>query len=237
MTLDLALLGLVLLAALAGAVTGALRQVLTLAGVVAGWAAARFLAPHLVRQLDAPSAATRALVVAGTFVAAWVVASLLGRAVRRAVQGEEERPGGLDRVLGALLGAAKGTLVAWVFLALLALLGGKVALGSVRIDDRHSRAAAWAARHDLLAAADPGAARTLRRLGELWRDPVKRQKLLHDPDWKRLLEKSGLTSTLDQAAGAAGERPAAARDQAPARAAERLDERQLKALLDKLEAE
>jgi len=64
-TLDLALLGLVLLAAVAGAFSGALRQLLTLAGVVAGWAAARWLAPWITRQLDAPSATLRALVVAG----------------------------------------------------------------------------------------------------------------------------------------------------------------------------
>lgn len=236
-TLDLALLGLVLLAALAGAFSGALRQVLKLAGVVAGWAAARFLAPRLVQQLDAPSTAARALVVAGTFVAAWLVVALLGRAIRRAVQGEEERPGQFDRFMGALLGAAKGTLVAWVFLALLALLGGRLVLGSLRIEGTGSQAAALAARHDLLAAADPEAARTLRRLGELWRNPARRERLLRHPDWKKLLEKSGWKSALGRGAEAAGDRSAEDRDKAQAKAAELLDERELRALLDKLEAE
>ncbi len=143
MTLDLVLLGLVLLAAVAGAMSGALWQVLKLAGVVAGWAAARWLAPRVVQQLQDPSAATRALVVAGAFVAAWMVVAMLARAIRRAVQGEEEEPGGLDRALGAVLGAAKGALVAWVFLSLLALMGGRLALGPLRVESRGSRAAAW----------------------------------------------------------------------------------------------
>jgi membrane protein required for colicin V production len=235
--LDLALLGLVLLAAVAGAFSGALRQLLKLAGVVAGWAAARWLAPVLTKQLDAPSATTRTLVIVATFVAAWALVALLARAIRRAVQGEELRPGGLDRALGALLGAAKGALVAWVFLALLALLGGKVVLGSLRIDDRGSRAAALAARCDLLAAADPGMARTLRRLSAAWRDPAKRERLLREPGWKKLLESSGLKAALDRGLDAVGEGSAAARGKAGKVPAELLDEAELKKLLDKLEAE
>jgi len=136
-----------------------------------------------------------------------------------------------------LLGAAKGTLVAWVFLALLALLGGRLVLGSLRIEGTGSRAAALAARHDLLAAADPDAARTLRRLGELWRNPARRERLLRHPDWQKLLEKSGWRSALGRGADAAGDRSAEARDKAQAKAAELLDERELRALLDKLEAE
>ena len=223
----------VLLAAIAGAVSGALRQVLKLAGVVAGWAAARFLAPQFARQLEVTSATSRALVIAGTFVAAWLLVALLARAIRRAVQGEEERPGRLDRLLGALLGAAKGTLVAWVFLALLSLLGGKLALGSLRIENRGSRAAALAARHDLLEAADPEAARTLRRLGELWRDPAKRERLLRDPGWGKVLERSGLKAALDKGASGAGDAAAKARLQAT----ELLSNPELKALLEKLSAE
>lgn len=233
MTLDLALLGLVLLAAVAGAVSGALWQVLKLAGVVAGWASARWLAPRVVQQLQAPSAATRALVVAGAFVGAWMVVAILARAIRRAVQGEEEEPGGLDRALGAVLGAAKGALVAWIFLSLLALMGGRLALGPLRVESRGSRAAAWAARHDLLALASPKAARAAQRLAELWRDPAKRERLLRDPGWSRLLEKSGLKEALDQGASGAGDAAGAARKKAEALS----EDPELKALMEKLSVE
>jgi membrane protein required for colicin V production len=231
--LDLALLGLVLLAAVAGAVSGALWQVLKLAGVVAGWAAARWVAPRVLHQLQAPSAATRALVVAGAFVVAWMVATMLARAIRRAVQGEEEEPGGLDRALGALLGAAKGALVAWVLLSLLALLGGRLSLGPLLIESRGSRAAALTAGHDVLALAGPKAARLARQLAEIWRDPAKRERLLRDPGWKGLLEKSGLKAALDQGASGAGDAAGAVREKSEAL----LDDPELKALLEKLSVE
>jgi membrane protein required for colicin V production len=233
-TLDLAVLVVVLLAAVAGAVSGALRQVLKLAGVVAGWAAARWLAPRVVLQLQAPSAATRALVTVAAFLVAWLVAAVLARAILRAVQGEEEEPGGVDRLLGAVLGAAKGTLVAWVLLSLLALLGGRLVLGSFRLEGRGSWAAALAARHDLLSLASPGAARSAQRLVELWRDPVRRERLLRDPGWTRLLERSGLKETLDRSASGTGKAAEDAAGAARKQAEGLLADPELKALLDKL---
>ncbi len=233
MTLDLAVLGLVLLAAVAGAVSGGLRQVSKLAALVAGWAAARWLAPRLIRELDRPSSAAWALVVAGTFVAGWLVGSLLARAIRRALQGEEEAPGRLDRLLGAVLGAAKGGLVAWVLLSLLTLLGGRLSLGALRVESRGSRAAALAARHDIFSLADARTARVARRLMEAWRDPVKRERLLRDPGWSRLLETSGLRSALDRGAGGAADAAGAVRQKIEAL----LDDSEAPALLEKLDTD
>ena len=237
MTLDLAVLGLVLLAAVAGAVSGALRQVLKLAGVVAGWAAARWLAPRVVQELHAPSAATRVAITAGVFLATWLVVALLAPTILRAVQGEEERPGGLDRLLGALLGAAKGGLVAWVLLALLALLGGRLAIGSLLIESRGSRAAALAARHDLLSLASPRAARLAQRLVEIWRDPARRDRLLREPGWTRLLERSGLKEALVRSLSGTGPAAEEAAGAARRRAEDLLADPELKALLEKLGTE
>jgi membrane protein required for colicin V production len=236
-TLDLAVLGLMLVAALAGAFSGALRQVLKLAGVVAGWAAARYLAPRVLLQLHAPSATTRVLVTAAAFLVAWMVALVVARAIVQTVQGEEEEPGWLDRLLGALLGAAKGALVAWVFLSLLALLGGRLALGALVIEGRGSLAAALVARHDLLTLASPGTARSAQRLVEIWRDPAKRERLLKDPGWNRLLEKSGLKETLDRSASGTGKAAEEAAGQARRRAEDLLADPDLKALLDRLGTE
>jgi membrane protein required for colicin V production len=232
-TLDLAVLGLVLLAAAAGAVSGGLRQVLKLAALVAGWAAARWLAPWLVRELDPRSSAAWALIVAGTFVAGWLVGSLLARAILRAVQGEEEEPGRLDRLLGAVLGAAKGVLVTWVLLSLLTLLGGRLVLGPLQVESRGSRAAALVARHDIFSLADARTARTARRLMEAWRDPVKRERLLRTPGWSRLLETSGLRSALDRGAGGAEDAAGTARQKVEAL----LEEPELRTLLERLGAD
>jgi membrane protein required for colicin V production len=227
-TLDLAVLGLLLLAAVAGAVSGALAQVLRLLGVVAGWAAARFLAPLLAARLGVHGAAGRAALAAGAFVAAWLVVGLVARGIRRSLDDEAE-PSGLDRLLGALLGGAKGALVAWVLLSLLALLGGRLDLGPLRVEARGSRAAALAARHDLLSLADPEAARLARKLAEIWRDPARRERLLRDPGWSRLLERSGLKEALDQGAGGAG--------RAREKAEDLLADPELKALLERLSRE
>jgi membrane protein required for colicin V production len=232
-TLDLVVLGLVLLAAAAGAVGGGLRQVLKLAALVAGWAAARWLAPRLVRELEPRGSAAGALIVAGTFVAGWLVASLLALAIRRAVQGEEEAPGRLDRLVGAVLGAAKGALVAWVLLSLLTLLGGRLVLGPLRVESRGSRAAALVARHDLFSLADARTARAARRLVEAWRDPVKRERLLRDPAWSRLLETSGLRSALDRGAGGAEDAAGAARRKVEGL----MDDPELRSLLERLGAD
>jgi membrane protein required for colicin V production len=234
--LDLAVLGLLLLTALAGALTGALRQVLKLAGVVAGWSAARFLAPQLLRQLHAPSEVTRVVVVAATFLLAWLLAALLGRAIRRAVQGEEERPGWFDRLLGAVLGAAKGALLAWLLLSLLALLGGRLAFGSFRVESRGSQAAALAARHDLLSLGSPGAVRSAQRLVEIWRDPVKRQRLLQDPGWNRMLERSGLKDVLDRGDAGSGKGADGTAGTAHHKVEDLLADPELKGLLEKLGA-
>jgi membrane protein required for colicin V production len=227
-TLDLAVLGLLLLAAVAGAVSGALSQVLRLLGVVAGWAAARFLAPMLAARLGVHGAAGRAALAAAVFVGAWLVVGLVARGVQRSLDDDGE-PSLLDRLLGAVLGGAKGALVAWVLLSLLALLGGRLALGSLVVETRGSRAAALAARHDLLSLADPEATRLAQRLVELWRDPARRERLLKDPGWSRLLERSGLKSALDQGAAGAGE--------AREKAGDLLADPELKAMLERLSKE
>jgi hypothetical protein len=129
-----------------------------------------------------------------------------------------------------VLGAAKGALVAWVLLSLLTLLGGRFELGSLRVESRGSRAAALAAGHDLFVLASPKAARSAQRLLAIWRDPARRERLLRDPGWSRLLEQSGLKAALDRSVGGAGEPGRAARD----RTEDLLADPEMKALLEKL---
>jgi membrane protein required for colicin V production len=212
-TLDHALLALVALFALAGAFSGALRQLIKLAGVVAGWLAAVHLAPRLAPWLFGarPLPWQRAAAAVGAFAAAALLVSILGGLLRRAVQGPEGRPGPADRALGALLGGAKAALAAWVVLSALALAGGRVHLGPWSFDPRASAAGAFAARHNLVAAADPAAARKVEQLLRLTQDPQARRELVErDPGLRALLEDPRLR-TLLEGIGAAGE---GARDKA-----------------------
>jgi len=207
-TLDLAVLAVLLLFAVAGAFSGALRQFLKLVGVVAGWLAAVHLAPRLVPLVFGarPFPWQRSAAAVATFVAVVVLVAVAGRLVRRAVQGPDGHPGPVDRVLGALLGGAKAGLAVWVVLSALALAGGAVHLGPWSFDPRRSDAGAFAARHNLLVAADPAAARKLEKLIKLTQDPAARRELLQkDPGLRKLLDDPRLGTLLERGSAAAGE--------------------------------
>ncbi len=225
-TLDLVVLGLLLLFAVAGAFSGALRQVVQLLGVVAGWLAARHLAPRLAGALlgwRAPSW-QRAAVAAACFVAAALLVGLVGGWVARRLHGPGGKPGPADRGLGALLGGAKAGLAAWVLLSALALAGGPLVVGGFRLDVRGSDFGALAARHNLLTRAAPEQARGLQRLLEATRDPAARQRLLErDPRFGRLLNDPKVQALLERQGWG---------DEPPV-----LSDPELKQLLDRLEVE
>ncbi len=165
-TLDLVILGLLLLFAVAGAFSGALRQLFRLGGVVAGWLAASRLAPRLAGPVLGSHATSwqRAALAVGCFVAAVLLVGLLGRAVAKRLQGPGGSPGPADRAAGALLGGLKAGLAVWVLLSALALARGPIVVGSFRLDVRASDFGSLAARYNLLEAAAPEEAGRLERL-------------------------------------------------------------------------
>jgi membrane protein required for colicin V production len=208
-TLDLVVLGLLLLFAVAGAFSGALRQLTQLASVVAGWAAARYLAPRLAGPLlgPRPPAWERGALAAGCFLGAVFLVWLLGRAIARRVHGPGGEPGPVDRAAGALLGGLKAGLAAWVLLSALALARGPIVVGSLKLDLRGSDFGSLAARHNLLEAAAPKEAGRLERLLRAIRDPAARQRLLGaDPKASRLLDDPRVKALLERPPGEDRER-------------------------------
>lgn len=196
MVLDLAVLAALLLAALAGACSGALRQLVQLAAAVIGWAAARFLGPSVAigfaRFVPGPMA--RPVAAGLLFAGGFALASLLGAALVRASAKEGGGRGPADRGLGALLGGAKAALVLWVIVSVLALLGG-VAKGEPARQLRQSDLVAFAREHNLLRHAEADAVRSLRRvLDQL--DPAAVQAspelraLMEDPNVRAVLERT-----------------------------------------------
>jgi membrane protein required for colicin V production len=245
-TLDLAVLGLLLLFAVAGAFSGALRQLFQLGGVVAGWLAATHLAPWLARPVlgARPQPWERGALAVACFVAAVVLVGLVGRAVARRLQGPGGSPGPLDRALGALLGGAKAGLAAWVVLSALALARGPVVLGSLRLDLRASDFGSLAARHNLLEAAAPDEARLLERLLKATRDPEARARLRRgDPELERLLADPRVRALLERAPAERGPGEKAGgsdkrgRGDKGGRPEEPLSDRELKALIEQLRPE
>lgn len=201
MTLDLLVLVVLALAALSGAVSGALRQCVGLGAAVLGWLAARHLAAPVAEGLSRwmPGLVARAVSPVLLFAGIFALVTLAGALALRATGISAVVRGPGDRGVGAVLGGAKGALVAWVLLSALALAAGDGprVLG---LDLRRSDFAALSARHDLLQRLDPERARSLQRVlraaraaeraGRAAPDPESR-RLLRDPRVRALAEREG----------------------------------------------
>jgi membrane protein required for colicin V production len=163
MTVDLAALALLAVAAIRGALSGALRQLVSLAAAALGIVAARALSPAVADGLArsvAPWARAGApvLLFAGTFALASLVGALVlhGTGVSRVVRGPA------DRGAGALLGGAKGALAIWAVLSAVALAADALPR-RFSAPLRGSDFVALARDHNLVSGIDAGAARRIER--------------------------------------------------------------------------
>lgn len=202
MTLDLAVAGIVVLLATLGALSGALRQLLTLGAAVVGYFTARLLAPPVAaglgRTLPAPAArATAGLVL---FFAAFVLVMLVGNLLLRSRR-EGPLPGPADRALGALLGAAKAGLVLWVVLSAVAIVDRPIGPTWFRLDPRASEFASLARKHNVLERWEGPTGSALRGLLRVAKDPERAARLLADADGRRLLEDPRVQMLVDEARG------------------------------------
>jgi membrane protein required for colicin V production len=160
-TIDLVVLAALAISALAGAASGALRQLVSLGAVALGVIATRAWAVDVGAGLARRfSPAARPLAPVLMFVGIFALASLAGAVLLRATGISRAVRGPADRGAGALLGGAKAALVAWALLSALAL-AGDLAPDAVRARARDSQLAALARDHNLVARLDPGAARRL----------------------------------------------------------------------------
>ena len=156
-TLDLACLLVVVLAALSGAFLGALSQLAHLGAVLGGYVGARLFGPTLAAALRPrlPLFAAEPSARLAAFVACALVSGLLAKGVLGLFAGPT-RGSGADRGLGALLGSAQAALVVWTALSLLAAFGRPVRLGPFSADPRGSELVALARRHGAFGNAWPG---------------------------------------------------------------------------------
>jgi membrane protein required for colicin V production len=149
-TIDLVVLAFLAVSALAGALSGALRQVVSLlaaaAGVLASRAWSAEVGAGLARRF---SGLARPLAPALLFFGAFAVVSLGGALLLRAGGVSRVVRGPADRGIGALMGGAKGGVVAWALLSLLAL-AGDLAPAALRAAARGSDLAALARAHNLV---------------------------------------------------------------------------------------
>jgi membrane protein required for colicin V production len=151
-TLDQACIALMALAAVGGALLGALSQVSQLGAMSAGWAGARLLGPGVASLLrgKVPAFAAHPIGSMLAFAGCAATAAVILRAFLR-LAGAGKVPGsGPDRGLGALLGAAQASVFLWVALSALATWGRPIQIGRVHLDPTHSDLVAFAAEHNAL---------------------------------------------------------------------------------------
>jgi membrane protein required for colicin V production len=188
MALDLLVLAVLAIAALLGARSGALAQLVQLGAALLGWVAARQLGAAVSAGLarSVPPLLARAGASALLFLGTFALVSLVGGALLRATGISAVVRGPVDRGAGALLGGAKGGLAAWVLLSALALAGGTMPGGlAVRFDS--SDFASLARRHNLLLRIDPRGARALERALRAARAAERAGRLAAEPEGAQLL--------------------------------------------------
>jgi uncharacterized membrane protein required for colicin V production len=146
MTLDLACLALVVLAAVGGAFAGAVPQLAHIAAVLAGWAGARALGPSIAPLLQGRVPAFAAHPIAGViaFVGSTMAATLAARLLIRLTPLRHVPGGRVDRGLGAVLGGVQALLVLWVALSAFAVWNRPLQLGSFVADPARSDLVAFA---------------------------------------------------------------------------------------------
>jgi membrane protein required for colicin V production len=145
-TLDLLCLAVLVLGAVLGAMSGAVRQLFQLAVVVGAVLGARFLSQPAAAAMRGvlPEAAARPIAAAALFVVLVVALGLVARLVVGAAEAIGALRGPTDRALGSLLSGAKAALTLWLVLSALTLWGGDLPLKRVNLHPETSDFAAFA---------------------------------------------------------------------------------------------
>lgn len=112
--LDIAIIGVALIAAISGWRSGALGSLLSFVGVILGAIAGVMLAPHLVGHIDSPRAKLFAalFLILALVVIGEVAGVVLGRAVRNSIRSGGVR--GVDSVVGVALQLLVVMVAAWL---------------------------------------------------------------------------------------------------------------------------
>jgi membrane protein required for colicin V production len=203
-TVDLIVLGALLLFGVLGGLAGAAKQIAQVLGMVAAYASARPLGtlfgPQLARELGTPELlgviATTLLVFIAVLV---IVRILLTALLQRILSGKDPADRGLDRGLGFALGAAKVGFICYLVLSGLAFVEEHVSLAGKKlgITPKGSMAFALARRYNFFELTQFGGVRDLAALSRASADPERLkqlqasaqfQALQKDPRMKKVLQ-------------------------------------------------
>lgn len=194
MIIDVIAIGLVLLAAIVGAFTGALAQLVHLVGLALAWLLGRFaglrFGPRLAGAIHVPAILGVALLALGVGFVVFVGIHVIGRGLLRRLR-HGRGPGRYDRAAGILVGATKSGLVVWLVMSLVVFFDGPLAGLGWKIDTRGSEVASLARRGNLLA----HSGLPLPELRKALSNPAA---LAHSPAMRRLAANKKLEAALQR---------------------------------------
>lgn len=202
MILDLAVLALIGLFAVAGYSSGAVRQISHAIGLVVAYLfskpAAALLGPAWAARMNWPEAQAVSGLSLVLMPVIFIGATLTSRLLLNILEPGDER-GPLDQGLGVLVGAAKGGAILFVLLCL--TVSGESMLERLNVDVDSATAGSFsigfARGHNLFAQNDPLALGALKKLAQARSDPKARKILLRDHNVKALLANSRLKAALE----------------------------------------
>ncbi len=193
MVIDLVILGVVLLFAVLGALSGAARQVANLVALGAAYFAARQLGPVVAPRLaEAVNGPLLAGVVLGTLlvflVVLFAVRYALTSLLRWLLGARDEEGRAMDQFLGFVLGALKAGLVAYVVLSGLTFVEQHVAVAGRRlgVSPEGSVAVTLARRYNLFELTQFAPVHDLTRVMGAAADPARAARLAEDPAFRAL---------------------------------------------------
>ena len=202
MTLDLGVLAALALLAVVGFFSGAIRQISHWIGMLLAFVLAKpigmAIGPFAAAKMGWPPSLTMIGLSAVLLPIIVVVAAVLSRMVLNAIIPGDERnlP---DRVVGAILGIAKGGLIVWALLSV--VVSFEKPLAQSRIDlaakTQGSSAMGFARDHNFFASIPLPAIEGVKRIGAARSDPKALMALLNDPSFKRVLSDPKLKSALN----------------------------------------
>jgi membrane protein required for colicin V production len=201
-TIDLAVLLLVLFVGFLGLWSGAIKQVAHLAGLIAGWLLSRplgvLLAPYAAKKIAAPPLFVTIACSFVAFFVIYVVVVLVLRFVLTRVLPDGEH-GWLNKVGGLGLGTAKAAVMAFVFLS--ALVFAERFVGTLVPGFQAEAKASLSmkfARHYNLFAGLPGVG-GLEKILQASRDPSAAARLAEDPEFQALARDPRVRGMVDDA--------------------------------------
>lgn len=199
MTFDLVVLGVAALFGLLGIVSGAIKQLSHLAGLVLACFAARplaaALAPFAAQRLGWPPILLNVMLSGVLFIAVAGAGVLVFRSLFAGLfRGREDGPA--NRVLGFVLGAGKAAAGMFVALSTLLFFEGTKAAAAFDARLQGSKAVAFVRGHNIFASLHIPALSGVRRMLDAQKDPDAMRALLDDPSVKALREDPRLKAIL-----------------------------------------